>query len=731
MQSVRLLANEAEYKRQILKYGKQTVKAKNDKGGLRIYSFSDAEMFHLIDIIQVITDSATVGLSLQGYTKVNEYAKAVKDTGEKLNRSLIPKGELGYHIEDGKVVLDYDTVEGIDINHPDFFDNKDNPNVGNITIGVSDTQIRAAMVSDFVDQIIPFHTGQSEDVLGEKGIATWSNYKDFQTEKDIATGKVSDHQINIYTEVLQPLEKEGNPITKRTFVEKFLQVCNENNLTPRFSQFLNTNENGDFVYTEGYHKMLVDFKTFAQTETGEYLPQMPVKPIFDNEYITKILKDYVKSQKIKDAELAKSMPKVIERITNEIVKPSETKFSDRDSSYLDAVNRGDMVTAQRMVDEAAKKAGYNSPKLFHGTTQFGFTQIKTEGVEEGIAWSPFFATNKIDTAKSYSGATVTRQIAEKYSVDSTDDLIYDFAYTVNKISGVYNFLSYDATNFDEVIELAEQGDIGDETLEKFNEIIDEFKYELYDNARYYEPGLDEETFFDSDEMEEFYEETSRLWEGLVNLATKGDEKSGNYQLYANTDNLLVIEGRNSNWNNVPLGDVISEFNEWWTKVKGYEPANNGYYRSGSTRSISEFAKYKGYSGVQIKDIWDDGGRSQKSVSEPSDVYIFFDPRSQVKSADPVTYDDNGNVIPLSERFKADNNDIRYSDRVTEDYSYDISNDNFFKDSKIYSYDFLVNQKPMKVLKLSDLSEIYTDKQIDRNRIVSEGKKMPLPKKEAR
>ena len=332
MQAVRLLANEAEYKRQILKYSKKTVQSKNDHGGLRVYSFSDAEMFHLIDIIQVITDSATVGLYLQGYTKVNEYARTVKDTGEKLNRSLIPKGELGYHIEDGKVVLDYDTVEGIDINHPDFFDNKDNPDVGNITIGVSDVQIRAAMVSDFVDQIIPFHTGQSDEVLGEKGIATWSNYKDFQTEKDIATGKVSEHQINIYTEVLQVLEKEGKPITKRTFVEKFLEVCKENGLTPRFSQFLNTNEKGEYVYTEGYHKMLVDFKTFAQTEVGEYLPQRAVKPIFDNEYITKILKDYVKSQKVKDAELAESMPKVIERITNEIVKADDTQFSDRDSN---------------------------------------------------------------------------------------------------------------------------------------------------------------------------------------------------------------------------------------------------------------------------------------------------------------------------------------------------------------------------------------------------------------
>ncbi len=323
MQSARLLTNEAEYKRQILKYNKKTVQSKNDHGGLRIYSFSDAEMFHLIDIVQVITDSATVGLSIQGYTKVNEYAKAVKDTGEKLNRSLIPKGDFGYHMENGKVVLDYDTVEGIDIESPDFFDSKDNPNVGNITIGVSDVQIRAAMVSDFVDMIIPFHTGQSKDVLGEKGIGTWKNYKDFQTEKDLSTGRTSKHQVNIYTEVIQAAEAEGNPIrNKRQFVEKFLQVCKENGLQPRFSQFLNTDSNGDFAYTEGYHKFLVDFKTFAQTETGEYLPQKPVKPIFDDAYITGLLKAYVKEQQTKDAEVAKQMPKVIERITNEIIKPS-------------------------------------------------------------------------------------------------------------------------------------------------------------------------------------------------------------------------------------------------------------------------------------------------------------------------------------------------------------------------------------------------------------------------
>lgn len=417
MQAVRLLTNEAEYKRQILKYRPKTVQSKNDHGGLRIYSFSDAEMFHLIDIVQVITDSAAVGLKIQGYTKVNEYAKAVRDTGLKLNRSLIPAGDLGYHMEDGRVVLDYDPVEGIDIHHKDFFDSTDNPNVGNIVIGINDTQIRAAMVSDFVDMVIPFHTGQSEDVLGEKGIAAWENYKDYQTEKDIATGKTSKHQVNIYTEVIQAAEQEGNPIrNKRQFVEKFLEVCKKNGLKPRFAQFLNTDADGNYVYTEGYHKFLVDFKMFAQTAEGEYLPQLVVKPIFDDAYVTDILKSYVKEQQTKDAEGAKQMPRVIERITDEIIKPEgvaesgDVMYSKRDSEYMAAVERGDMGAAQRMVDEAAKAAGYTI-EAYHGTNAefFAFDKGRV-GKGQDVYGSGFYFASDLDAAEAYGKRIISSRL---------------------------------------------------------------------------------------------------------------------------------------------------------------------------------------------------------------------------------------------------------------------------------------------------------------------------------
>ena len=466
MQSIRLLTNEAEYKRQILKYSKTTVKAKNDNGGLRIYSFSDAEMFHLIDIIQVITDSATVGLCLQGYTKINEYAKAVKDTGEKLNRSLIPKGELGYHIEDGKVVLDYDTVEGIDINSKDFFDNRDNPDVGNIVIGINDTQIRAAMVSDFIDQIIPFHTGQSDEVLGEKGIASWDNYKTFQKEKDLATGNASDHQINIYTEVIQAAAAEGNPIqNKRQFVEKFLAVCKENNLQPRFSQFLNTDAQGNYIYTEGYHKLLVDFKTFAQTEVGEYLPQMPVKPIFNDAYLTQLLRDYVKEQKVKDADVAKSMPKVIERITNEIVNAdSDVAFSLRgtveETADLVAVHN---ITPQQFA-EALERNSLLAPSLAitnKGHTDFGDISLlfdkstidPSASAENKLygadAWTPtqtkMKKNPKFDTNKTIKSVNnVKTRIGSKYVNELFDVSAKEFMDTIKKADGsIYDAYAHD------------------------------------------------------------------------------------------------------------------------------------------------------------------------------------------------------------------------------------------------------------------------------------------------
>ena len=71
-------------------------------------------------------------------------------------------------------------------------------------------------------------------------------------------------------------------------------------------------------------------------------------------------------------------------------------------------------------------------------------------------------------------------------------------------------------------------------------------------------------------------------------------------------------------------------------------------------------------------------------SKQGDAEIIAYYPDQIKSADPVTYDDNGKVIPLSERFNLENDDVRYSVPETDSTGRELSEGQkiYFKDSKV-------------------------------------------------
>ena len=73
--------------------------------------------------------------------------------------------------------------------------------------------------------------------------------------------------------------------------------------------------------------------------------------------------------------------------------------------------------------------------------------------------------------------------------------------------------------------------------------------------------------------------------------------------------------------------------------------------------VTDYLKSEGFDGIQ-----DVGG---KNGGESHTVWIPFS-SEQIKSAEAVTYDDQGNVIPLSERFNETKRDIRYSVRSEGD-----------------------------------------------------------------
>ena len=78
-----------------------------------------------------------------------------------------------------------------------------------------------------------------------------------------------------------------------------------------------------------------------------------------------------------------------------------------------------------------------------------------------------------------------------------------------------------------------------------------------------------------------------------------------------------------------------------------------------------YAKEQGYDSVLFRNIRDNGGQNASTdFDTTADVYVIFNPNN-VKSADTVTRDGNGNVIPLSQRFNAGENDIRFELRTTD------------------------------------------------------------------
>ena len=350
-----------------------------------------------------------------------------------------------------------------------------------------------------------------------------------------------------------------------------------------------------------------------------------------------------------------------------------------DKTYLDAVNRGDTETAQRMVDEAAKAAGYTI-KAYHGTTGFGFTKVDVSYSDDGMS---FFATDSLETAGTYSGTQETTRIADasKQTEEERDKIItemystaIDLAEYCNRTLGIRGWVDYD--HFDrqisEAIDDLEYGvkltDIETDLLsfcdDLFYTFIDNYYDETYDDADH----LGWEEWEDSEE----YAELSSGFYGYVDQIINRfglldyDSSQGIYDLYANTDGLFEINAQGKRWNAIP-----------------FESSSGSYLVD--TRRLARYAKAEGYKGVKITNVFDDGGKGN-GLRKPATVYIFFNPQEQVKSADPITYDDNGNVIPLSERFKSENEDIRYSLSSVDDNQ--ISNESeLIQPHRSFSDDF--------------------------------------------
>ena len=289
-----------------------TVAEKNKNGGVRFNSFSDFEIIHALDAMQVITDMARVGLNGQAYTKVKEFAEAFGNTGLKINLSLVAKDVDA----DGNLI--FDEVNGMNYAEAMDIRGRYSENVGSVIVVFNEAQLKAALADGNIDYVLPFHRSQwkksqyammglpaqTKDFTMVQNDRTTnpktgkpvklSKLKQTATYTNDITGEIFEIKDNIMPNQYWDFSKSG-----RENANRYLDYINANGMTPKFDSVLEK-VNGKWVLPEGavgdgYYKLLIDFKMYDNNGWGA--PQKPVVPEFNMPYIQGMLESYTGGHK--------------------------------------------------------------------------------------------------------------------------------------------------------------------------------------------------------------------------------------------------------------------------------------------------------------------------------------------------------------------------------------------------------------------------------------------------
>jgi hypothetical protein len=261
-----------------------------------------------------------------------------------------------------------------------------------------------------------------------------------------------------------------------------------------------------------------------------------------------------------------------------------------DADYMAAVERGDMETAQRMVDEAARAAGYTIGPVYHGTKQ-SFTSFRPD-IRDPSKLS-YFSFDKKFASKWPIGIGGLRTPSPEVLARIRDAQLASKELTTPE----YDSLVAQYGNFTNIPE------------EKFAGVMakgDELERSMLDGMTAAQASSEmgikviagylraESVFNPRTNWKEFLPELLDLYKvesiNLIDKTTKNAIFEGNY---------LV-------WESPSIVDAV----------------------------------FKKYNAIRLQ---------ESSASKQLATIAIRDP-SRIKSSDPVTYDEEGNVIPLSRRF---------------------------------------------------------------------------------
>lgn len=299
---------------------------------------------------------------------------------------------------------------------------------------------------------------------------------------------------------------------------------------------------------------------------------------------------------------------------NNISNPGQTP---QDKLYFEALERKDMVGAQRMVDEAAKRAGYNEI-AYHGSPSEDITEFSEQNTSYGYFFTPDESTAGFYKGSDTSGKVYRVALSMHKTLDITDDVDRHKFFVDHMSSGKKIRMQRD--KYGEYTEVSQ-----DEVLKFISE-----QYFKNDDVK---KVLDASGKIFGEEEGDPATTASHVRDSLEWSAKVLDEDD----LFKLFPSLKAL--------------VDEEFPEVDEDVNSMEQAygSQEFYMNYQD-DVLQSAENEGYDSV----IMDD----PSSVGQPLS-YVVFD-SNQIKSAEAITHADDKSIIPLSQRFRKAEDDIRYA-----------------------------------------------------------------------
>lgn len=315
---------------------------------------------------------------------------------------------------------------------------------------------------------------------------------------------------------------------------------------------------------------------------------------------------------------------------------NNSSFSVSDADYLAAAESGDEKTAAEMVKKAAEEAFKDSVirdddgnllKVYHGrVSEFNIFDREFASIEGDMGKGFYFSSQEDDVDSNYAnveGPDLTNKIARLAErIEAEQDIDYDEA----KKKAREQYIKSEPNTVEAYLNVKNPAIISndnDGTYLEYNENYDE------ETDDYSDPEGSLVDFVEAlESAAEDYESFRpvNFWEAL------GDS---------------IYDGE------ISLKDAISLLKE--NIIDDLSDENGDLAINEVIRQAIEDI---GFDGIIDKTVSEKFTNMQVMYSDTTH-YIVFD-SSQIKSADPITYDDSGNIIPLSERFNSSEKDIRYS-----------------------------------------------------------------------